>query len=316
VTDADLLLGRLDPNKFAGGSIVLSRDLSTTAILNDVAKKLDVDANSAAFGVCEVVDESMANAARMHAVENGKELADYSMIAFGGAAPLHASRLCEKLGIKELLVPPGAGVGSAIGFLRAPVSFESVRGAYLRFSRFDAEKVNAVLRELQDEARRFVRAADPEAKIGMECTAYIRYVGQGWEIPVPVDLKQYKASDGEVLRNAFEGAYAHFFGRSIAGLDAEIISWSLRASTAPQAVRPVGRATTEKDADVIERRKLYDARTGAFLKAAIVERSALAVGDRVAGPAAIVERETTTIVSSAFEAVMQPDGCLLVRSSV
>jgi N-methylhydantoinase A len=312
VTDADLLLGRLDADNFAGGSIKLSAANSETAFAREIGEKLSIDNNAAAFGVCEVVDESMANAARMHAVENGKELAEYSMIAFGGAAPLHASRLCEKLGMKELLIPPGAGVGSAIGFLRAPIAFESVRSAYIRFARFDATKVNTVLKELQDEAKRFVHAADPTATVEMECIAYIRYVGQGWEIPVIVDIKDYVDEDGPTLRAAFEDAYATYFGRGIDGLDAEIISWSLRASSPIHSAAPVTRAAKGKAAPVPLQRDMFDARAGKYLPSGIVERTALSAGDYVSGPAAIVERETTTIISSSYEAVMQPDGCLLV----
>jgi N-methylhydantoinase A len=314
VTDADLLLGRLDADNFAGGSIKLASTNSEAAFAREVGKKLSIDNNAAAFGVCEVVDENMANAARMHAVENGKELAEYSMIAFGGAAPLHASRLCEKLGMKELLIPPGAGVGSAIGFLRAPIAFESVRSAYIRFARFDAAKVNAVLKELQDEAKRFVHAADPNAKVEMECIAYVRYVGQGWEIPVTIDIKPYDDADGPALRAAFEEAYAAYFGRAIDGLDAEIISWSMRASSPLHSATPVTRAAKGKAAPVSVHRDMFDARAGKYLPSGIVERTSLAAGDYVSGPAAVVERETTTIISSSYEAIMQPDGCLLLTS--
>lgn len=314
VTDADLLLGRLDADNFAGGSIKLSSDNSKDAFTREVGSKLGIDDNSAAFGVCEVVDESMANAARMHAVENGKELAEYSMIAFGGAAPLHASRLCEKLGMKELIIPPGAGVGSAIGFLRAPIAFESVRSAYIRFARFDATKVNSVLKELQEEAKRFVHAADPNATVEMECTAYVRYVGQGWEIPVIVEIKNYSDKDGDELRAQFEASYADYFGRAIDGLDAEIISWSLRASSPIHSAQPVSRAAKGKEVPVQSRRDMFDAKVGKYLPSGIVERTSLSVGDYVSGPAAIVERETTTIISSSYDAIMQPDGCLLIAA--
>jgi N-methylhydantoinase A len=129
VTDADLMLGRLDADDFAGGSIKLLPESSAAALNAHIGTPLGMDAMAAAFGVSEVVDENMANAARVHAVENGEDPSDYTMIAFGGAAPLHAGRLCEKLGIRRLLVPAGAGVGSAIGFLRAPFSFEATRSA-------------------------------------------------------------------------------------------------------------------------------------------------------------------------------------------
>ena len=132
VTDADLVLGRLDPDDFAGGTIALSRSAAEGALEADLARKLGIAPQEAAFGLCEVVDETMSGAARMHGVENGADLAGYTMVAFGGAAPLHASRICEKLGIVECLIPPGAGVGSAIGFLQAPVAFEAVRSVYIR----------------------------------------------------------------------------------------------------------------------------------------------------------------------------------------
>jgi N-methylhydantoinase A len=314
VTDADLILGRVDADNFAGGSIKLNTSNSLKALADDVGEKLGIDEKAAAFGVCEVVDESMANAARMHAVENGKELAEYTMIAFGGAAPLHASRLCEKLGMKELLIPPGAGVGSAIGFLRAPIAFEAVRSAYIRFARFDASRVNAVLQELKDEAKRFVHAADPSAEIEMECRAYIRYVGQGWEIPVHVEIRNYIDDDAKILRGQFEQAYSAYFGRTIEGLDAEIISWSLRASSPLHSPPPVKRATKTIAAEVPGQREMFDAKAGKYQSAAILERRALAAGEFVLGPAAIVEQETTTILSSAHEAIMQSDGCLLVRA--
>ncbi|WP_442920167.1 hydantoinase/oxoprolinase family protein [Mesorhizobium sp. WSM4962] len=314
VTDADLILGRLDPDSFAGGTIKLNTGNSRNALLEDVGEKLGIDEKAAAFGVSEIVDESMANAARMHAVENGKELAEYSMIAFGGAAPLHASRLCEKLGMRELIIPPGAGVGSAIGFLRAPIAFEAVRSAYIRFARFDARKINAVLKELKEEATRFVHSADPSAKIDMECTAYIRYVGQGWEIPVDIEIRKYTDADAAALRQRFEEVYAVHFGRAIEGLDAEIISWSLRASSPLHSSVPVARSKKAKAAPVATKRDIFDAREGKYVAGAIVERHVLSAGEFVSGPAAITERETTTIISSSYEAIVQPDGCLLVVS--
>ncbi len=145
VTDADLILGKLDPENFAGGSIKLSPELSRQALETQVATGLEMKATEAAFGVAEVVDENMANAARVHAVENGEDLSEFTMIAFGGAAPLHAARLCEKLGVDRMLVPPGAGVGSAIGFLRAPFSFEANRSVYMKLSDFDRSKIVELL---------------------------------------------------------------------------------------------------------------------------------------------------------------------------
>jgi N-methylhydantoinase A len=158
VTDADLVLGKLDPDNFAGGSIKLFADRSGAALDAHIGGHLDMDRTEAAWGLAEVVDENMANAARVHAVENGEDLSEYTMIAFGGAAPLHAARLCEKLGIDRCLVPVGAGVGSAIGFLRAPFSFEANRSVFMKISQFDAGAVQALFAELHGTGSPLLRA--------------------------------------------------------------------------------------------------------------------------------------------------------------
>ena len=190
VTDADLILGKLDPANFAAGTIPLFPDLSRAALDGVLGGRLNMTTVEAAWGLAEVVDENMANAARVHAVENGEELSEYTMIAFGGAAPLHAARLCEKLGVNRCLVPQGAGVGSAIGFLRAPFSFEANRSVFMRLSAFDPQAVRQLFAEMEDEATRFVRSCDASAPIKADYKVYMRYSGQGWEIPVPLTQAQ------------------------------------------------------------------------------------------------------------------------------
>ena len=159
VTDADVVLGRLSPEHFGAPEIDLDPAAARRALAAAVGRRLGLDDATAAVGVSEVVDENMANAARVHAVESGKALDGFTMVAFGGAAPAHAARLAAKLGIEELLVPPGAGVGSAIGFLRAPFAYEAVRSHYARLDQFDPLEVRAMLRELTTEAESFVRDA-------------------------------------------------------------------------------------------------------------------------------------------------------------
>ncbi len=313
VTDADLILGRLDPDEFAGGAMKLDRLASDKAVDANLASKLETDIATAAYGLSEVVDENMSNAARMHAVENGKELSEFTMIAFGGAAPIHASRLCEKLGMAELLIPPGAGVGSAIGFLRAPFGFESVRSAYSRLSRFDADAINQTIAELSAEAISFVRSGSPEADPDLECTAYMRYVGQGWEVPVTIDVRDYVDADGELFRNLFDEQYEHFFGRVIDGLDVEIVSWSLRATSKVAPPERIGSTAKSGDAKVRGTRRIFDVQEGDFQMASVVARADMKPGDFVSGPAVITERETSTIITASREVIMQADGCLLVR---
>ncbi|MGM0858848.1 MAG: hydantoinase/oxoprolinase family protein [Pseudomonadota bacterium] len=314
VTDADLVLGKLDPEGFAGGTMQLDTVQADSAIARDLGVELGIDVPTAAFGLSEVVDENMSNAARIHAVENGKELSEYTMIAFGGAAPLHASRLCEKLGINELLVPPGAGVGSAIGFLRAPFGFESVRSTYLRLDEFNASSINAVIKELAEEATAFVHAGAPNAEPTLECIAYMRYVGQGWEVPVAIDVRHYSQEDVGLFREKFNAVYEQLFGRLIDNLDVEIVSWSLRASAEAHPAMPIKRTDTKRAIEPSGARPVFDAGQGKFLDTGNVKRSDLEPGDCISGPAIITENETTTIVTAKREAIMQADNCLLIRN--
>ena len=319
VSDANLVLGRLSADTFGAPGVDLDGDAARTALDRVVGEALDMDANTAAVGVAEVVDENMANAARVHAVENGKDVAAFTMIAFGGGAPLHAGRLCEKLGVDELLVPPGASVGSAIGFLRAPFAYEALRSHHATVDRFDPAAVNAMLAELADEATTFVTEAVGSTGASVdglaletERWAYMRYAGQGWEIPVPVDATPFDVVGGELLANKFEKAYEEFFGRAIAGLAVEAIGWSVRVATPRATVHRVQRVAASRDVAPDRTRRVYDAASDSTTDAGVVQRHALDVGDQVVGPAVIVETQTTTLLSSTQRAVMQPDGCLLV----
>ena len=310
VTDADLVLGKLDPDNFAGGSIRLFPDHSRTALTAHVGETLEMDATEAAFGVAEVVDENMANAARVHAVENGEDLSEYTMIAFGGAAPLHAGRLCEKLSISRLIVPPGAGVGSAIGFLRAPFSFEANRSVYMKLSDFDPARIKTLLTDLKSEATGFVRTCDAEADILSEFKVYMRYTGQGWEIPISLTRAQAMAPDAATFQTRFEEDYTKLFGRPVAGMDVEITVWSVNATTPPETVAQIDATTGSAGARLNGSRRLFDAASGAFVDAQVFERSDLETGQRASGPAAVTEAETTIIVPASRDAIRQPDGCI------
>ncbi len=313
VTDADLILGKLDPKNFAGGSIALDAAASATALTSVLGDVLDMDAATSAFGLAEVVDENMANAARVHAVENGEDLSEYTMIAFGGAAPLHAGRLCEKLGVDRLLVPPGAGVGSAIGFLRAPFSFEANRSVYMTLADFDGAKIKTLLADLKSEATGFVRNCDALSPILSEFKVYMRYSGQGWEIPITLTEDQAMNPDSAVFEARFIEDYTKLFGRSVAGMDIEITVWSVNATTPPEAVARVAEEAGHTAALYHGNRKLFDPAVADFVTANIVLRSAMSRGTMAAGPAIITEDETTIIVPSSRTAVRQPDGCIDLR---
>jgi len=315
VTDADLVLGRLDADNFAGGSIRLHPAQAVAALAGSLGNPLQMDATEAAWGLCEVVDENMANAARVHAVEHGEDLAGYTMIAFGGAAPLHAARLCEKLGINRCLVPQGAGVGSAIGFLRAPFSFEATRSVFTRMSEFNPEAARGLFAEMQAEAADFVMSCEAKAQIAADYRVYMRYAGQGWEIPVPLTPDQAQNADSAVFLRRFEDEYHTLFGRSVAGMEAEITVWSVNAHTAAAAATRLADPSAKAAASALGSRALFDTALGTARAAKVIPRSGMSPGQHAAGPALIVEDETTIVVPGSRTVRILSDGTVELREA-
>ena len=312
VTDSDLILGKLDPAGFAGGSIPLYTERATQALDIHIGSKLDMEAVEAAWGVAEMVDENMANAARVHAVENGEDLSEYTMIAFGGAAPLHAARLCEKLGIRRCLIPQGAGVGSAIGFLRAPFSFEANNSVFMQLSSFDPVRVKQLFADMEKEASAFVRSCDQDANIKTEYKVYMRYAGQGWEIPVPLTVQHITKPNTADYKACFEREYEQLFARTVAGMEIEITVWSVNAYTEPPEVRPVQKQGHQRTLETTNTRPLFDPALSTFVNATVAQRDAVKDTTQIIGPAMLTEDETTIIVPSSRDAVACGDGTIVV----
>ncbi|MBW8854586.1 MAG: hydantoinase/oxoprolinase family protein, partial [Bradyrhizobium sp.] len=222
VTDADVWLGKIDPERFAGGSIPLDVARAEAALERAIGAALALTPEMAAYGVGEIIDENMANAARGHAVERGVAVKDHTLVAFGGAAPLHAARLAEKLGIGRIVIPPDAGVGSAVGFLRAPITYELVRSRYMRLDRFEPEAATALLDGMSREARELAAAAAGERAVEERRAAFMRYRGQGHEIAIDLPVRTLRAGDETPLREAFEAEYRRLFERHIPGAVIEV----------------------------------------------------------------------------------------------
>ena len=313
VTDADLLLGKLDPKNFAGGSIELNPSFSKTVAEKDIGQNLQMGSNEAAWGISEVVDENMANAARVHAIENGQDLSDYTMIAFGGAAPLHASRLCEKIGINRCIIPKGAGVGSAIGFLKAPYSFEASRSIFMRLSQFDADLAGKIFVDMEKEASNFVRSCDKNSQLISNFKVYMRYSGQGWEIPISFLRKEIKNPSKEVFQKRFEEDYKKLFGRAVFGMQIEIVVWAVNTFTPLPEVKAEPELVEIKKIKTKNNCNFFDTGLGKNVQAIRINRDKINKKSWLKGPAIISEKETATIVSSNFSILVREDECLDIR---
>ena len=312
VTDADLVLGCIDSAAFSGGRIALDAEAARAALVRGIGHPLALSAPMAALSVSEMVDENMSNAARIHAIESGKDAASRVLIAFGGAAPLHAARVAEKLGIERILVPAGAGVGSAIGFLRAPISYEIVRSRHARLAAFEAAEINHLFSDMRAQADAIVRAGAGDAALAEARHAFMRYRGQGHEVSVALPVRAYHADDGRTFATAFEAAYRALYSRIIPGVEIEVVSWVLSLSAEVKAVAETAIAVTPYAADALGRRPLVDP-SGEMIEAALYRRDELRPGARVRGPAIITENETSTVVGAAFEAEVNGFGYIELR---
>jgi N-methylhydantoinase A len=264
--------------------------------------------------VAEIVDENMANAARVHAVERGVAISQRTLIAFGGAAPLHASRLAEKLGIVSIVVPPDAGVGSAIGFLAAPAAYEIVRSRYMRLDTFDAEAANALVEAMQREAVAHASAAAGEEPVLVRRSSFMRYAGQGHEITVALPDRRLVPADAALLRREFEQEYERLFARFIPKALIEIMSWAVLATTTAQPPARLPAVTVRLAPPPVGERSVFDAALGRRIRVPVFERSRLEPGSVIEGPALIVEEGTSTYASTSFDVSVDAGGALLLRA--
>ncbi|MBC6438826.1 MAG: hydantoinase/oxoprolinase family protein [Rhodospirillales bacterium] len=300
VTDADLTLGRLDSGDFADGRMTLDGEAARGAIARQVGDGLGLNATDGALGISEVIDETMANAARVHAVERGKDLRKRTMIAFGGAGPLHACRMAEKLQIPRVVIPNNPGVGSAVGFLRAPIAYEVIRSRYMTLSAFEPEAANEVFRQLGDEACAVVHESAADAPVTEKRSCFMRYLGQGHEIEVPVSNGVLDGAERDHLRAAYDEEYARLFSRSVPGMDVEILGWKLVVST--EVPRTNGRDSESPDhaAEPCRYRTMVDPRAGVAREAPVFTRGTMAAGAQFEGPCVVTEGQTTTVVTGGF----------------
>ena len=286
VTDADCVLGRLDAKHFAEGRIQLRADAAHSAIESGVAMPLgDLSVAAAAAGICEMVDETMANAARVHAAEHGADLSRCTLIAFGGCGPLHAAQLARKLGIARVIVPANPSVGSALGFLLAPAAYEQVRSLHTRLSAFNAAAVNGLYQAMSRDGREVVAAAAPDAPLSERRSALMRYQGQGHEIEITLPDGDFDAAAVAEIRRRYEAHYARTYGRILDGGEIEVLSFCLTVAT-PETTPSVAEATPRA--------------TKPPLSGVALQRVDLSPGTTIRGAVLVVEPQTTTVVPSGW----------------
>ncbi|MXY66497.1 MAG: hypothetical protein F4206_11045 [Gammaproteobacteria bacterium] len=312
VTDSDLVAGYLDPADFAEGRLELRPELARAAIAGAIAGPLDTTVTAGADGISKTVDEAMANAARIHAVEQGKNLGQCTMIAFGGNGALHATRVAEKLGIGEIIVPPSPGVGSAVGFLHAPVAYEIVRSRHVRVDSFPFDEINRLLRNLEQEARAVVAAGAPGERLEVRRIAFMRYAGQGHEIEVGIPDGDISEHSLPTLAGRFESEYARLFVRAVPSMWIEIMNWSVTVSNRVPPAHVIVDGGESRQVAATDHRELCIGTTGEHIRAGIFERGRLRPGDAIGGPALIVEPQTTTFVSAAFTARVDAAGNIVM----
>ncbi|MCP4332602.1 MAG: hydantoinase/oxoprolinase family protein [Gammaproteobacteria bacterium] len=315
VTDADVALGFIDPKAFAERRVKLYPKAASAAIKAQIGAQLGLSANQAAYGISQMVDESMSNAARVHAVEHGKEVSTRTMIAFGGNGPLHATRVAEKIGVKKVIIPRNPGVGSAVGFLSAPISYEIIRSLYMRGLDFDHQAVRRLFTEMEREGRAVVRAGASNTKLNEQRLAFMRYQGQGHEIEIPLPAGKLGAGLVKEIRKRFDRLYQQQYGRIIPNVDVEIINWAFVAATPSPLTRKLTAIRRKRRPRPDGKRKIYWGQSRKTLNVACYRRESLQAGDCIAGPALIVENQTTTLVGPSFDAALDKVGNIVLTSA-
>ena len=313
VTDANLVMGRIDPDRFAGGTLQLDASAATRSVKTEIGRLLGMGDVPAAFGITEMVCENMASAARVHAIESGKNADGRTLIAFGGAAPMHICQMADKLGIDRIIVPTNAGVGSAVGFLRAPISYEVVRTHYQQLTDLDVGLYNETLDEMEEMAREHVLRGSPtNIKLTVRRLAHMRYRGQGHEISVPLPKGKVCGDAALHIQTLFDESYDRVFGRNIGNIaSGEIVSLSVTVSTAPHPDLTTD-VKTARSGTTTQQRSAFDSSSQSEAIFEIIDRENMRDLNTIAGPAIITENETSVVVSSAFCARELPDGDLEV----
>jgi N-methylhydantoinase A len=317
VTDANLVLGYLNSDYFLGGRMRLDVDAARRGIDARVARPLGLDAAEAAWGIHQIVTTNMELATRVVSIERGYDPRRLALAAFGGSGPVHGCRLAQALGIPRAILPAAAGVTSAIGLLAAEVKFDLSRSYVTRLQALDPGHLGRILDEMAAQGEAVVREAGASGTIAVARTADMRYVGQGYELAVPIPDGPIDGRTADALRSAFDRVYAHRYGYSDAKAAVELVTVGVTVSGAGPEVRLPEQHAGPRDAGQARKRDrpAYFAETGGYVQCPVYDRARLPVGATIAGPAIVEEPESTTVLPPGTTAEIDAWGNLLVTFS-
>jgi N-methylhydantoinase A len=316
VTDADLLLGYLDADFFLGGEMRLLPECARSALIDHIAGPMNLSPFEAAWGIHEVVNENMANAARIHAVEKGVDLRRFSLVAFGGAGPVHAYQVARKLRLNSMIIPPGAGVCSAFGFLIAPISFDLSRSYVVRMGEIEWERLNLLYSEMEQKGKmllleagvspddiRFIRSAD------------IRYVGQGFEVNVPIPENTFTPESQVEFQSRFENCYKGIYQRICEEIPIECVNWRLTATGPQPDLKEIRWPSAPRSSGKARKgvREAYVPEKGGFFELPVYDRYCLGAGAEIQAPAIVEERESTLVINGPATARIDSFGNIIVN---
>ena len=298
VTDADLVLGYLDPNYFLGGTMILDKEASKKAIEEKVAQPLNTKLMEAAFGIHDLINETMASAAKTHIAEKGGNPNIITISAFGGAGPVHAYGLARKIGAPRILVPPLAGVGSALGFFTAPIAFDLSRSHIVNLDEADFDEIERLFQELEREGGAILQEAIKGETLQYERSIMMRFVGQGAETDLPIERKPFNKWKKEEIRNLFDEIYKGLYGRTYLETPVEFVTFKVRAGLPERPFHiPLLEQKEGSLKDCIKgERPAFSLIKKEFVPFKVYDRYRLFSGAILEGPAIIEERESTIVI--------------------
>ena len=311
ITDANLTLGYIDPEWFNGGTIQLDQDAAAHAISTQIGQPLELSLGEAAWGIHLIATMNMENALRVVSVERGRDPRAHAMVAFGGAGPLHAARLARAVGIPKVIVPRGAGVGSAVGLLQAAPRIDVSTTRVMDLHNDASEQISDIFAGLEERAQKDLASLGDNLTVNWSRQGYMRYVGQGFEVrvdlpPGPID-KSYAARAIE----AFDTAYLKIHKFLDRDARIEVVDWNL-AATLPEYQQTIKISPKKGDRKPPRERQAWFPEAGGFTKTAVMDRARLMPEDIVAGPAIVEDVDCTTVILPGDQAQLSEDGHLII----